>query len=109
MRLVSTCFGSGSWSDERTRQTDLFARSDFTFHVKLRGGIFADKDSGQTGANPSGGEDAHFVIELDKDFVADFEAIKDAGGHEVLTFAERKEMISREEQWPLASLGINER
>ena len=64
----------------------MFAGGDFALHVKLRGGIFADQDSGQARANAGRGEQADFVAQLSENLVADFGAVEDSRGHSWLAF-----------------------
>jgi len=56
---------------------------DFAFYVELGSGIFADQDGGESGA------DVLMEVQVDdmsanlgEDFVADFEAVEEARGHE---------------------------
>ena len=100
--------GSGG-SVQPTGEAELFAGGDFAFDVKLRGRIFADEDSGKTGANALCGKASDFLFEFDENLVADFESIEDACSHAALTFRKRnRKNITRKvadfsDQRPVAS------
>ncbi len=47
--------------NEGAGEAELFAGRDFTFHVELRSGIFADENSCEPGTNAGGGEQPDFV------------------------------------------------
>src|SRR5882724_6026212 len=83
-----------------TCQPELLGGGDFGFYVKLRGRIFADQDSGQTGADAFTGKAGDFTFQLSEDFVADFGSIQYACGHSLFAFLEQ-EMIAHE-KWRLA-------
>ena len=53
---------SGWRRDKRAGEAELFAGGDFAFHVELRGGIFADEDSCETGTNACRSKQTHFVF-----------------------------------------------
>jgi hypothetical protein len=80
--------------DESTRESDLFAGRDFTFDVELRGGIVANENGCETGANSGGHKQANFVLQLGENLVANLCTIEDACGHVLPTFAVRKEIIA---------------
>ncbi len=52
----------GRRREKRAGEADLFASRDFTFDVELRGGIVANEDGRETGANARGREQANFVF-----------------------------------------------
>jgi len=77
----------GKRSNKRTGETELLAGCNFTFYIKLRGGVLADKNGCEAGANTGRGKQAYFIAQLGEDLVPDFEAVEDARGHAVLAFA----------------------
>ncbi len=60
---------------------ELFARSDFAFDVDVRRGILADKNGGETRANPLRVKAGNVLFELGKNFVADFQTVESLSGH----------------------------
>jgi hypothetical protein len=64
-----------------TGKAELLARGDFGFDVELRGGIFADKDSGKTWVNAFIGEADDFAFKFSEYFVPDFSAVEKPCGH----------------------------
>ncbi len=74
------------WREERAGEAELFAGCDFTFHVDLRSGIFADQNSRQPRANSRSGEQTNLILQLGEDLVPNFGPIKDPRGHSHLAF-----------------------
>src|SRR5712692_377449 len=66
-----------------TGQAELLAGGDFGFYVEQRGGIFADEDGSQAGANAFAGEADDFAFQFSEDFVADLDSVENACGHSI--------------------------
>ena len=75
-------------------EAELFASSNLALDVKLRSGVFADEDRGETGANACGGERADFALQFSKDSLTNFQAIEDARGHVLFAFTKREQIIT---------------
>lgn len=76
-------------------QSELLARSDFALHIDMRSRIFTDKDGRQARTNPLRSQAGDFGFKFGKNFVANFQAIKNLCRHGKRITREAEEFLQK--------------